>query len=365
MKQVYGCDGHKTYSVFVAMDEAGQRGPAVRVEHDRAQFHRFLKILPSGSPIALESIGSWYWMVEEMEQAGHVPFLTHPRKAKLMMGMINKSDKLDAGGLAQLLHNGTLPKVWIPPGELRDQRELPRMRMAMARVRTMLKNRIHADLAKYAIYIEEVSDIFGVRGRALVEQHLAVLPPYTRQAVQTQLALLDQVEEQIRLTEKRIKAVIKETAAMQLLMTLPGFGPILSIVVALEVGDVNRFARPEKLASYGGTVPRLEQSGKRRVHGPVRPDVNRYLKWALIEAANMVVLNQRSWPDRHVVRLYRRIRERRGHAKAVVAVARHLAEATYWVLKKGEPYREPTQHQLLSSTRKEARASHESLRLVH
>jgi transposase len=334
------------------MDEKGQRGSDVRVEHDRVQFRQFLDTLPTGSPIALESIGSWYWMIEEMEQAGHVPFLTHPRKARLMMGMINKSDKLDAGGLALLLHNGTLPSVWIPPGELRDQRELPRMRMAITRVRTMLKNRIHADLAKYAIYIEEVSDIFGVRGRVLLEHSLDALPPYTRRAVETQLQLLDQVEEQIRLSEQQIKAVIKETAAMKLLITLPGFGPILSIVAALEVGDVHRFPGPEQLASYGGTVPRLQQSGTRRFHGRVRPDVNRYLKWALIEAANMIVLNQKPWANRHVVRLYRRIRERHGHAKAVVAVARHLAEATYWVLKKGEPYLEPTQHQVLSSTRK-------------
>jgi len=289
MKRFYGCDAHKKYSVFAFMDEEGNQGPSLRVNNDRDQFSYFLDTLPPGSPIALETVGNWYWMVDEMEQAGHEPRLTHAGKAKLMMGQINKTDKLDAKGLALLLRNGTLPSVWIPPAELRDQRELPRMRIAFVRVRTMLKNRIHAALAKYAIEIKEVSDIFGVGGRALIKSRL---------------------------------------------------------------GEVERFPRDESLANYAGTVPRKKQSGGRVRFGKVRPDVNRYLKWALIEAANIVVLNQTRWPDRHVVRLYRRIRQRRGHAKAVVAVARHLAEATYWILTKNEPYREPKRNNPVSSTQK-------------
>ena len=62
--------------------------------------------------------------------------------------MVNKTDKLDARGLNRLQRCGTLPTVWIASGELRDQRELPRTRMAFSRTRTRLKNRIHATLAK-------------------------------------------------------------------------------------------------------------------------------------------------------------------------------------------------------------------------
>jgi hypothetical protein len=69
--------------------------------------------------------------------------------------------------------------------------------------------------------------------------------------------------------------------------------------------------------------------------------VNHYLKWAFVEAANAIVLQQERMPNSHVVRLYRRVRERKGHGKAIVAVGRHLAEATYYMLKNNEPYREP------------------------
>src|SRR4029453_9939658 len=65
--------------------------------------------LPAGSPIAVETIGNWYWIVDEMRDAGHEPRLAHARKAKLMMGEIDKTDKLDSRGLATLLRTGTLP----------------------------------------------------------------------------------------------------------------------------------------------------------------------------------------------------------------------------------------------------------------
>jgi transposase len=149
-----GCDAHKHYSVFAFHGEKGPLGRPVRVEHDRESFRRFLRGLPEKTPIAVETIGFWYWLIDAMEEAGHNPILTNAGKAKARMGQTNKTDKLDAGGLAMLLKNGTLPGVWIPPKELRDQRELPRMRMALVRMRTTLKNRILATLANYSIEIE-------------------------------------------------------------------------------------------------------------------------------------------------------------------------------------------------------------------
>jgi len=352
MKHYIGCDAHKKYSVFAGISEAGELMPAKRVEHDRESYRAFLKGLPAGSHIAVESVGNWYWMVYEMEKAGHVPALVHPGKAKLMMGQINKTDKLDAQGLAVLSINGTLPAVWIPPAELRDQRELPRMRMAMSHVRTKFKNRIHSALAKYGITIDEASDIFVGKGRRLLEESLAELPPETRLSVQEQLRLLDQVQESINSTEKRIRDVIKTSHTMQLLQTLPGVGPILAIVIALEVGSVERFAGGERLASYAGKVPRVSSSGGKTYYGKVRPDVNRYLKWAFTEAANAIVLQQKRRPDIHTVRLYQRVYRHKGHAKAITAVGRHLAEATYWMLKNNEPYREPKRVQEVSCTRR-------------
>jgi len=341
MTHYIGCDVHKKYSVFAAMDDKGNVCTSRRVEHDLDIFRSYLAELPPGSPIAVETTGNWYWIIDEIERAGHLPELAHAVKSKLMMGEINKTDKLDASGLATLLRNGTLPSVWIPKGELRDQRELPRMRLVLVHMRTAIKNRIHATFAKYAIQFESESDLFGTRGRQAMSRRLPELPPETRHSVEQEIMLLDELAERIDQAEQRIHEVIKVTPEMKLLMSLPGVGPVLSITIALEVGDVARFPDSAHLASYSGTVPRVTSSGGKTRFGRTRPDVNHYLKRAFVEAANVVVLNQTRWPSRHVVRLYQRVKANKGHGKAVVAVARHLAESTYWILKKKEPYEEP------------------------
>src|SRR6478609_11591248 len=135
MEQFIGCDAHKKFSVFVPVNEKGQAGEALRVAHDRQLYREFLARLPAHSTIAVEASG-------EMERSGHRPKLCSPLEAK-RIGLANKTDTLDARGLAVLLRNGTLPEVWIPPSELRDQRELLRLRIFLVRLRTRVKNRIH------------------------------------------------------------------------------------------------------------------------------------------------------------------------------------------------------------------------------
>jgi transposase len=158
-------DAHKHYTLASVVTPDGQLVREERIEHDRGALRGFLERCERGSPVAVETIGNWYWIVDEIEAAGCLPKLVHARKAKLMMGEINKTDRLDARGLNRLQRNGTLPTVWIPPGEVRDQRDLPRTRMVFVRQRTQLKNRLHATLAKYALHDLEVSDLFGARGR--------------------------------------------------------------------------------------------------------------------------------------------------------------------------------------------------------
>jgi transposase len=268
-----------------------------------------------------------------------------------MLAMVNKTDKLDVRGLNRLQRTGTLPTVWIPPRELRDQRELPRSRMVFSRMRTRLKNRIHATLAKYALSVEEVSDLFGRKGRELLQRVLEKLPPQTRFATERLLEQLEAVERHIKLFEDRIREVFEPATELALVMSLPGVGFILGIVILLEIGKVDRFASAEHLASYAGTTPRVNASDGKVRYDQVRQDVNRYLKWAFMEAANVICLNHRRFPQRHVHRLYERVARRKGYQKAIGAVARHLAEATYWILKKGEPYREPRTQKKVSSTK--------------
>jgi len=333
-------DAHKHYTQACVQDASGNILSECRIEHERGALAEFLGRWEPGSPVALETLGNWYWIVDEIEEAGMRPRLVHARKAKLMMGMVNKTDKLDARGLNLLQRNNTLPTVWIPPAHLRDLRDLPRTRMAATRELVRLKNRIHATLAKYAVKVDEVSDMFGMRGRKILETRLALLPPHTEYATRALLAQLDATRQMIAKLEARMRETFEESSELELLKSLPGVGFILGTVILLETGDIGRFPSAEKYASYSGTAPRVSSSGGHTHIGRLRWDVNRYLKWAFMEAGNVVCANHKKRPDRLVSKLYARIRRKRGHGKAIGAVARHLSEAAFWMLSKGEIYRD-------------------------
>ena len=347
MRYIIGCDAHKHYSQFALYEGDQTHCKQVRVEHERGAIREFLSEFPEGTPVALESIGNWYWIVDEMEQAGCIPLLAHPAKAKAMMGNVNKTDKLDARGLATLLRNGTLPKVWIAPSEVRDERELPRSRMALCKIRVALKNRIHATLAKYNLSLPTESDIFAPKWSSQLNQVIEQLPAETQKCLKQELELLDKVQGQIGAMEERMKVCIALTLDMQLLKTIPGVGDILAIVIGTEIGLVERFSRAEQLASYTGTVPAMKSSGGKVRYGHTPKESNHYLTF--VEAANAPAqyCKKPHWQHRHVTHLYERVRLRKGHSVAVGAVARHLAEATFWILNKKEPYREPTRPRAL------------------
>jgi len=342
MEEYIAFDSHKRYTWVEHEQVATGKVRQYRIEHAPGAIRQALAGCAPGTAVAIEATANWYWIIEEIEQARCVPQLVHPRKAKLMMGQINKTDKLDTHGLNVLQRNGTLPTVWIPPGNLRELRELTRTRVVLVAQRTRWKNRITATLAKWGLPASEYSDAYGKKAREELGQRLARLPEQTRWATEQMLGQLDGLSTQIRAFEQRLEELVDATSEMQRLETLPGVGVILAATIWLEIGETGRFLSAERLASYAGTTPRVHASGDRTRYGRTRPDVNRYLKWAFAEAANSVAVNHRRCPERHVSQLYARLRVRKGHAKAVGAVARHLAEAAFHVLSRQQGYRDPT-----------------------
>jgi len=334
-------DVHKHYSWARVENDQGHKLYECKLAHSRGTIKNFTKQWSPGTPVAVETVGNWYWVVDEIEAGQGSPQLVNARLAKLMIGSVNKSDKLDAKGMNRLQRVGTLPTVWIPPSAVRDARELPRTRMVLSEQRTQFKNRIHATLSKYGLKVEGVTDAFGKRGRQIIEELFSKLPPHTQQALRLMLDELDHVAANLKTIEGQMREAFAPCVETTYLQSEPGVGEMLAVVIWTEIGTIERFGRAEQLASYAGLVPREHSSGGKFHYGRVRKDVNLYLKWAFVEAANSAVLNRQRCEYRHVDRLYQNVKPRRGHGKAIVAVARHLAEAAFWMLKKGESYREP------------------------
>jgi transposase len=342
---IIAMDVHKRYSQVCIQDSDSRFLYEGRLPHRRGQIQMFLQRWTPGSPVAIETVGNWYWVVDEIEAAGMEPRLVHAAKAKRMLGCVNKTDKLDARGLNCLQRVNALPTVWIPPGAVRDQRCLLRTRMALSAKRTALKSRVLAELDKYGLgdALYEISDAFGVTGRTTVTRLLDALPRHTRYAVIETLKLIDHFSQALKRMESRLTRYLKPTEPVSRLMTLPGVGLILGSVLAVEIGDITRFPTAQQYASYAGTTPRVHSSGGKTRYGRCRQDANHYLKWAYVEAASQIACRTTtSYP--HVRALYLRLREKKGYGIAAVAVARHLAEASWWMLYNHEDYREPHGH---------------------
>ena len=141
-----------------------------------------------------------------MEAAGLKPQLANAQEAKQRMAGRNKTDKLDARGLAMELLMGTLPSVWIPPAELRDLRALMRTRLALRAQSTQVKNRVSAAVNRYGLKEpQQDGDLFERSGRVHLNRYIQCLPEATQAATLLELDLLDSLRDHIRALEKQIE----------------------------------------------------------------------------------------------------------------------------------------------------------------
>src|SRR3972149_3627676 len=163
--------------------------------------------------------------------------------------------------------------------------------VAFSKIRTALKNRMHATFAtpalaggarEYGLSLDTLSDIYAAKWRAELTRVIGRLPEETRRCMEQELELLDLVQGQIDRLEARILERVRITPTIQLVMSLPGPAEILSIVIDREVGSIERFSCPKHFCGYAGTVPKVKGSGGKFHYGRMIKQCNNYLKWAFI-----------------------------------------------------------------------------------
>jgi transposase len=282
-----GVDIHKRYSVLCAVDERGLKLREARVERNAPNgFARFFNGLSGPSKAVIEA--SWNWglihdELEEVEQVEEV-VLAHPYKTRLIADAQIKTDRLDAYGLSTLLRGNLVARAHVPRRATRRRKNVLRQRLYWARMRTMLRNRIHALLDRQRqLELPQCSDIFGVRGLGFLRR--LQLPEPDATLLQEQLALHDLIAQQMKAQEKRIAAEFADEAMHCRLMSVPGIGPTLAAVIACEIDSLERFSSADKLCSYAGVVPTTRSSGGKIAHGQLLPFCNKWLRWALVEAS--------------------------------------------------------------------------------
>src|SRR3954451_24439498 len=166
-----GLDLHRRRARIAIVDEHGELTESRRIANDRDTFLALLGDPAGGEThVVLEATYGWEWLAELLEEAGYDLHLAPPLRTRASAAARVKTDAIDARTLAHLLRAGMLPEAYIAPPELRDLRELLRHRATLTRMRSAVKNRVHAILAKHGI-LHQHSDLFGKGGR----QFLAAL----------------------------------------------------------------------------------------------------------------------------------------------------------------------------------------------
>jgi transposase len=252
----------------------------------------FGQLLGAHAPcrVGFEATMNWGWLYEVLEVIPGVErvVMANPLHVRLIYAAQVKTDKVDARKLAQLLRAGLLPSSHIPARATRMRKEVLRQRTFLVRQRTRVRNRIHRLLGRqHELSMPQVSDLFGRKGRAAL--NALELPAPDDLPLRQQLALLDVLGAQIRELETRIAQDGAEDRAVALAGTVPGLGPILGNVIATEIDCIERFCDSDRLCAYAGLVPSTSSSGDKTYHGRLVPGCNKWLRWALVEAAWVAV----------------------------------------------------------------------------
>jgi len=154
-----GIDVHRRRSQIAIIDEHGELTLSRRIVNDPGTFKELLGD-PDARHVALKATYGWEWLADLLEEAGYDVHPAHPLRTRAIAAARVTTDAVDAPTLAHLLRTGLLPEAYIAPAELRDLRELLRHRAVLTRMRTAVKNRVHAQLARHGIRHAH-TDLFG------------------------------------------------------------------------------------------------------------------------------------------------------------------------------------------------------------
>lgn len=371
-KNCCGLDVHKTW-IYACIGIADAND---RVEYKQARFSSFSKGLQElcdwlakfdCKDVCMESTGKYWIPVYNILEKNELwVTLSHPKYTKPMKG--NKTDRKDAKWICDLYMCGMVKPSFIPPADIRHLRDLVRYRYKLTCMITGEKNRAQNCLTVSNLKLDDVfSDVFGKSSRSITEQILQHpgetfdVTPFVHSKCKTPIeeiqAAVDGAispEQAIKLRQcldhidelERHKAEIereifrlseKYEVALNLIRTVPGFdkNPLTAIQVLSEIGgDMSVFLTAKNLVSWAGCCPRNDQSNH-KIKSTRISRAGSYFKPVLVQVANALIKSKKH-PE--FTNRYRRIKARRGHKKAIIAICRMILTAIWHILSDLKPY---------------------------
>jgi transposase len=325
---IIGVDYHPSVQqiAFVNTDtgECGERRLSHR-EGEAEKFYRELKAAGCRVRVGMEATGHGRWFERLLAELGFELWIGDPTKIKAKRVRKQKTDRLDAELLLQLLLEDRFPRVWVPSPENRDLRQLLWHRHRLVQMRTRIMNQLQAVAMNEGVRRKQA--LWSKSGRAQLES--LPLAPWAARRRQDLLELLDRLNPTIEELSAALEQEAKQRPEVLRLMTHPGVGPITALAFVLIIDSAERFACGKQIASYVGLIPCEDSSSDRRRLGHITKQGNTQLRFLLVEAAQAAVRRDPDWRRRYI-----HLAMRRDKRIAKVAMARKLAVRLYWMMRK-------------------------------
>ena len=299
---------------------------------DPDHLQRTLQPLGSNIVVSVECVFTWYWIADFCEQRSIDFVLGHALYMKAIHGGKAKNDKIDSKKIATMLRGGLLPMAYVYPRHMRSTRDLLRRRQYFVHHQSELLTHIKNTNTQYNM-APFPKRLQHAANRVAVEQRFS--DPSIRTSIDADLRLLDHYHRIILDIEAQVKrqATHHDPKALYLLRTVPGIGPILSLLILYEIHEIRRFPAVGNFLSYARLVKCPHESAGKRMKGGHSKIGNAHLKWAFSEAAVLFLRG-----NQQAQRLQQKLTNRYGKAKALSLIAKKIGGTVYFMLKRSEPF---------------------------
>lgn len=327
-----GVDFHARVQTVAYLDSADGEIRLKELRHgDKQEVRSFYAGFSGQVVVGLEASGYSRWFERMLDEVGHEVWLGHATEIRRFANRRQKNDRRDAELILDLLVRGEFPRVHRPSSESLEILRTLRYRNQLVKMRTMIKNSLHALAINSGLSLKVRLLSRSGRNQLLSVEMSAAMS----QQRQEWLSLVDTLNERIGSVEKWLDEQGRADARVGLLRTHPGIGPLTSLGLVHTLEPVSRFANTRKVVAYIGMEPMERSSAEKKRYLGISKSGSRLVRFLLIEAAQTAIKG-----DPNLRNFYLRLAPRRGFAKAMVAVGRKLLVRSYIMLRDQIDYAE-------------------------
>ncbi len=327
-KHYCGIDLHARCLYVCVLDQEGRPLIHKNIKATPAALLKIIAPYREDLVIGVECMFSWYWVADLCREQQITFILGHALYMRAIHGGKAKNDKIDSHKIAVLMRGGMFPEAYVYPREMRGTRDLMRRRIHLMRKRSELLAHVHNTNSQYNLP-EICKDLRRVVNRDGIAERFH--DPSVQKSIELDLNLIGFYDQQLSKVEWYIlkQARIFDQHSLLLLRTVPGIGPILSLVMLYEIHTIDRFPTVQDFASYCRLIKCRKESAGKSYGTSGRKIGNAFLKWAFSEAA---VLFLRQNPDAQA--WLKKLSNKHNKARALTILAHKLGRAVYFVLKR-------------------------------